>query len=348
VKHRLLVRRLRGEGNRRFANAGFWFLTLDSSLPRYDSIARAGAAELPFCITNGVWLQVTRAFTPRTADFDQTLTDLMASPYVRYRGRIAYDTVREVVSRVELFSGATPDLAASVLFNTALLREVSHAQSAEKRAELIDNALVQAAADLEKQLEVAHAETEVERQSRMIEQDRVEALQDAIVRERTERMRLEDRLQQEHTAREESALEVLAQTQESRASSDYAMKKLERELTNANDALTNLRSAVIRWLKWGFGSIVMLITAAALGFLGVTGRLDSPLAIAIATGIACTGLGVGSALSSAGSEWASRPASLAWLLPQWPLHISSRTILTTIGRQKTLRVRRLVEHRPVA
>ena len=66
------------------------------------------------------------------------------------------------MSRVELFAGATPDLAASVRFNTALLCEVGQGHSAEEKATVIDNAIVQAAADLEKQLEVAHAEAEAE------------------------------------------------------------------------------------------------------------------------------------------------------------------------------------------
>ena len=80
---------------------------------------------------------------------DQTLTDLLASPYIRYRGRIAYDTVREVASRLELFKGATPGLAASVLMNTARsCAKVAETAEEEKRNELIDNAVVEAAADL--------------------------------------------------------------------------------------------------------------------------------------------------------------------------------------------------------
>lgn len=34
VKHRMLVQRLRGNANRSFATAGYWFLTFDSVLPR--------------------------------------------------------------------------------------------------------------------------------------------------------------------------------------------------------------------------------------------------------------------------------------------------------------------------
>lgn len=48
VKHRLLVRRLRG-GPRRFSNAGYWFLTCDSVLPRNDQFADRSEGELAFC-----------------------------------------------------------------------------------------------------------------------------------------------------------------------------------------------------------------------------------------------------------------------------------------------------------
>jgi hypothetical protein len=40
VKHRLLVQKLRGHGNRSVANAGYWFVTHDRALPRYDLLAQ--------------------------------------------------------------------------------------------------------------------------------------------------------------------------------------------------------------------------------------------------------------------------------------------------------------------
>jgi hypothetical protein len=152
VKHRLLIMRLRGSGSRTFANAGYWFLTYDSSLPRYDNYAGRRNAESPFCVSASAWLQAMRSFTPRTDDFDQTLTDLLSSPYIRYRGRIGYDTVQQVVARIDLFKGKTPELAAKVLLNTALVRKVAEIKDRRERIELIDNAVVVAAEEMAQQL----------------------------------------------------------------------------------------------------------------------------------------------------------------------------------------------------
>ena len=69
----------------------------------------------------------------RTEDYEKTVVDLLTSPYLRYRGRISYGTVQEVVGLIDLFNGVTPELAAKVLLNGALLREVAHAEDEESR-----------------------------------------------------------------------------------------------------------------------------------------------------------------------------------------------------------------------
>ncbi len=59
VKHRLLVQKLRGDGNRSVANAGFWFMTHDRALPRYDLLAQRSEGShhhrLQFCVSAGRW-----------------------------------------------------------------------------------------------------------------------------------------------------------------------------------------------------------------------------------------------------------------------------------------------------
>jgi predicted nucleic acid-binding protein len=69
ARHRLLVLRLRGASSRNFSNAGFWFLTYDSVLPRYDFYARDRQEGLPFCATSSAWFQIVRSLTlePRTS-----------------------------------------------------------------------------------------------------------------------------------------------------------------------------------------------------------------------------------------------------------------------------------------
>ena len=112
VKHRLLVRRLRGAGNRTFANAGYWFLTHDRVLPRYNARAakdaKNGTPRLPFCVSAGAWVQVVEAFRPKTDDFAQTLSDVIASPYIHPRSSISKEAAQAVVARVALTRAEPP------------------------------------------------------------------------------------------------------------------------------------------------------------------------------------------------------------------------------------------------
>jgi hypothetical protein len=115
AKHRLLVERLREQASATtFSNAGYWFLTHDSVLPRYDHYAGEKGA-LPFCVSAGAWFQIMEAFRPKTEDPEQSLADMLASPYVRYRRALSLRSASEVVARVDKFKDGTPELAARVL-----------------------------------------------------------------------------------------------------------------------------------------------------------------------------------------------------------------------------------------
>ena len=114
AKCRLLVERLRGEGNLTISNARFWFLTYDTKLPRFaERVPDNGdeAPGLPFCISPSAWVQITRALTPRTEDFDRTVVDLLTSPFVGYRPGINSAVVQEVVGRMDHFEDASPEMA---------------------------------------------------------------------------------------------------------------------------------------------------------------------------------------------------------------------------------------------
>jgi len=145
VKHRLLIRRLRGSSDRRFANAGFWFLTFDSVLPRYDVHARRkDGTSLPFCVSAGSWFQIVEGFRPKTEDSLQLLADLLASPYVRYHRELSKDAAQAIAARVALHKGGDPRLAAKIMMNSALTEEIEAAEGDERTA-LIDKAIVAAA-----------------------------------------------------------------------------------------------------------------------------------------------------------------------------------------------------------
>lgn len=145
VKHRLLVERLRGSGHVVFSNARYWFLTRDTKLPRYAiRTLDDGRVDLPFCVATSSWAQVMRAFTARTEDFDLSLVELLATPYLRYRvgPGVSPEVVNAVVARITQYQGATASLAAEVLADTALTEEIAVARDGAERDEVIENAFV--------------------------------------------------------------------------------------------------------------------------------------------------------------------------------------------------------------
>ncbi len=151
AKHRLLIEKRRGDAHRTFATAGCWFLTHDSVLPRYDSYARQGASEIPFCVSAAAWFQIVEAFTPKSEDLGQALADLLTSPYVRYRRTLSKSSAQAIAARTHLHTDGTPELAAHVFMNTAALDEIETASTPEEQVEKIDNALLAAATEVKEE-----------------------------------------------------------------------------------------------------------------------------------------------------------------------------------------------------
>jgi hypothetical protein len=151
VKHRMLVQRLRGEGRRTFSNAGFWFLTHHSILPRYDYHAAETSGQLSFCVTAGAWFQVTEAFRSKTDDPEQSLTDMLASPYVRFRRTLSQRNALEIVGRVDKYKDGSPELATRVLMNSAAVEQIESSVNDEERTAKIDAAIVTAARDAQEE-----------------------------------------------------------------------------------------------------------------------------------------------------------------------------------------------------
>lgn len=214
VQHRLLVRRLRGAGNRTFANGGYWFLTFDSVLPRYDHQARRGTTEtLPFCVSAGSWFQIIEAFRPKTDDVLQSLADLLASPYVRYRRTLSKDAAQAVVARVQLYEGGDVNLAARIMMNSALVKEIEETEAdSEERIERIDDAIVGAAKQAQEDARAAQRDAETERQRAKEAQERSAAdLRDAEARHaddlaRAESKALDEQQRHEHDLASREAL----------------------------------------------------------------------------------------------------------------------------------------------
>ena len=164
ARHRLLVLRLRGEGHRTFSNAGYWFVTNDSVLPRYDFIARGGRSSAPpFCVSAGAWFQLMQAFRPKGEDLDQSLADLLASPYVRYRKTLSKESAQAIASRLALHENVSPQLAASMFMNSFLTQDIEASASPEDKIKKIDNAIVESAKRAQEEAVAASERAEVMR-----------------------------------------------------------------------------------------------------------------------------------------------------------------------------------------
>jgi hypothetical protein len=263
VKHRLLVERLRGESKSvRFSNARYWFLTRDSRLPRYAVTTMDGSAvSMPFCVAASAWVQVMRAFTARTPDFDQSLVDMLATPYIRSRRGINPVVVEEVVGRVDHFEGATEKLASEVLADTALVRDIERAQDDVVREKKIKDAFIikakEAHAQLEasevreKELLAAHgaarsqaAEAAEERDS---ERDRAEALELELAEEKrqrdemleTERQRAAEDVERERQQRQRRESELADEIKKVRTEGETARAASERQATAQREKLSD-------------------------------------------------------------------------------------------------------------
>jgi hypothetical protein len=131
AKCRLLVERLRGDA-KRLSTAKFWFLTYDTKLPRFAKRVPDNGdqpPELPFCVSPSTWVQIIRGLLPRTEDFDQTVVDLLTSPFVGYRRAVNPGVIQEVIGRMDHLEDVSPELAVAVLTDSAAVDEIEKAIS---------------------------------------------------------------------------------------------------------------------------------------------------------------------------------------------------------------------------
>jgi predicted nucleic acid-binding protein len=284
AKHRLLVERLRGDGNIRFSNARVWFLTQDTYLPRFAERMPdpdVSAPELPFCITTSAWLQVMRALTPRTEDYEQTIVDLLASPFVGYQRPVDQKAVREVVGRLEDQKDRSPELALAVLQDTALVHEISAARGPQQAAEEVERAYSTKTSELQEQAAAAASRAsdeqtkreQAEQRARDIERDRDDE------RGRREGLEADLRREQEAHTREQDELRqaIDSAKQESQDAIDDERRK--REELEARIAQAAKRRRALAAAGAGIAATVAAILVLALG--AVTGTWGT---VAVITG----------------------------------------------------------------
>lgn len=289
AKHRLLIERLRGEGNILFSTARFWFLTQDGRLPRYAQLMpdpEDPPPVLPFCISPSAWVQIVRALTPRTENYEETVVGLLTSPYVGYRSSIDQRVVREVVARMDEYDDASPELAIAVLEDTAATRAIAGAADDAEMAEVIRTAYSDKARKLQEQARAAAEKATEERKRRERAEERAGEIEsDLAAEERRRRAAVEDAERVRHEREEDDA----------RHAAELAAKEAEREAAVAAkdqqivalEAREELRAD--RWRRTGrimVGAVVIAVAAAAAIFL--RDQVSSWWAITSAwTGAAC-------------------------------------------------------------
>lgn len=233
VKHRLLVDKLRGTGNVAFSNARYWFLTRDSMLPRYAlATIDGGQVDLPFCVATSAWVQVMRAFVPRTEDFDQSLVELLSTPYLRYgRGPgVNAGVVDAVVGRVDVYKGATADLAAEVLADTALVESIASADSDSEREQQVENAFIVKSQELRGRAEESERqENEQRAQRHAAEEVAQRAKKDA--EELQSRLAALERAAAEQAAADKRRAEAELRRRERQAAEELAAQRAELDRT---------------------------------------------------------------------------------------------------------------------
>ncbi len=291
AKCRLLVEQLRGAGNIRVSNARFWFLTYDGKLPRFAMrVPDNGdpAPELPFCVSPSAWVQIIRALTPRTADFDRTAVDLLTSPFVGYRPAVNAAVVQEVIGRMDHFEDASPETALAVLTDTAKVTEIESAV-ATKDEETVEAAVGAAYSAKAREMEEAVAASEAraaKAEEALAEAEtRIAVVEDQRARDR-QAADQKHREHQEVWEQERKELqEQIAQVEGARAGEAQAADERIRRLEEWRDKHSAKARRNVRIASGGG----LMIFGLALGFVLGLVVLANKWAIA---GVAVLGLGI--------------------------------------------------------
>jgi predicted nucleic acid-binding protein len=231
AKCRLLVERLRGDGNIGLSNARYWFLTYDAKLPRFaERVPDNGdeAPELPFCISPSAWVQIIRALTPRTEDFDRTVVDLLTSPFVGYRRAVDAAVLQEVVGRMDHFEDASPEMAVAILTDTAKVSEIEHAvstQDEDKVEEAVRTAYSAKGREMQEAVEASEQRVAEAERARLEAEARAATLEADRARQREEAATQLQGHRDEWKGEKETLKDQMAELERSR---DDATKKTDR------------------------------------------------------------------------------------------------------------------------
>ena len=265
--HRALIERLRGEGQRRFGTAQYWFLTEDKVLPRFGQLALEGEAppNVPFCISGAAWRQIARCFTPRTEDYDQTITDLLASPYLRFGKARDLAEVQQAVSRISTLLGenASPTVVAAAV-NDETLEAAAGADTPDAQDKILVEAYQRSEDELAERLkllnervQMTEGELDEEREKHQMSAQEISAAEAD-----NEALQRQLNAQQQELAASQEALE------RERSSSAEEIEKLKRERREDEERdgerrETRKKAAIL------VAAIALFVIALGLFLLGV-------------------------------------------------------------------------------
>jgi uncharacterized protein YeeX (DUF496 family) len=151
--HRLLILHRRGDtSSRSFIDTKFWFLTCDTSLPKYHREIRKDKDDMPFCILTHQWIQILRPLLERTDDYDSAFVNLLNSPYLRTHAPLPEDVVKSIIGRISFYKQYTSSLVTRMLMDKQLTDQLHQIRDEQKRYELIDNESARIAAEMEIEL----------------------------------------------------------------------------------------------------------------------------------------------------------------------------------------------------
>lgn len=288
AKVRLLVERLRGDGNIRLSNARCWFLTYDAVLPRFArNVPENGdePSDLPFCVSPSAWAQIIRALTPRTDDFERTVVDLLTSPYVGYRPAVNSAVVCEVVGRMDHYEDASPELAVTILADTAKVQEIEKAVEVDDE-EALEEAVHAAFSRKARELQDAAA-AGIQRADRF-EQERLAAEAQAAEsvaaheRERDARSAAEAEARREREAREQERRELEATVERAESARESAKHELSRFIADAEARALTMRTAfAVALLVVGIAIATALPIAVVTGEWPIVGTVVGGVAVAL-------------------------------------------------------------------
>lgn len=312
VKHRLLIEKLRGAHHRTFSNAGYWFLTRDGVLVPYGLADRATDDRLPFAVSLTAWVHIVRGLRARTADYEQTLVDLLDTPSLRPRGGINPQTIAEVLGRVDLMvADSTEEVATRVMLDSAAMVEIQ-ARPAGERAARIDALVTEKSREMESQLDEARRQLDAERNARAAaEADAQNAVsQTAVERDRAERALREevDKALGELSGQAQQHREAVQRAQRDAAAANTRAnaaerrhKRLKRRISRIGAVVIGLMGIAVIAVPWladwlsGWSLVGSIIAGGSMVALGVWLGVHSTAAKRIVA-IAATLLSAGTAV----------------------------------------------------